>query len=889
MGTDLVLDWPAAAAAGPEVCGGKGANLGRLQRYGFPVPAGGVLIAGVYRRFLETPELAGRCEELRSVAATDAALPGVVERLEDLRRRIARVELPADAARAIESFLERSGLADRRLAVRSSATAEDGAAASFAGVHGSQLDVLGPGDVLAAVRGCYASLWTPQALAYRRRVDLSDDDVACAVAICEMIGEGDGAPEAAGVAFSCDPRTGRRDLIVIDAVRGLADELVSGRATPDEFKIELRDGRLRILERPVDTTPVLGDERALELASLVARIHWALGEGQEPQDVEWVLAGGRFRVVQSRPVTRVPHVTFPGAAELPVIWSNSNLDEVLPGVPTTLTWNSIQSTLRDILYDSLAASGYPVPRMDVCRRFHGRLYFDLTALQWGLYDALGLPPADTNRTLGGHQAEIPVPPGNPYLARGGPGRLWRCLKFVRALRRAEKAFPGQMEKVHCMAREMSSRDLGTLSVSGLLECLDEVVDVTTVFFHRYNLGSASAGAWLSALEKTLDRVAPGEGARLAAALLAGSGGVTTAELGYRLFDLAETARGDAAAREVLLREPLDAAGWKELPEDSPFRRGFEEFLREYGHRGVYESELGHPTYREDPTYLLEQVRFLLSTGDRSSPREEAAKIRSRAEADVSRRTWIRRPLVRWLAAWARRGAAFREAGRSAVVHAGSCSRRVALDVGRRLVDSGKLERPEDVFDFSWPDLHAFLHEEWDGTGARALVEDRRARRDAWRAEKAPSFLVRDGEGRPAEMPRSFDAKRPAPGPQPDAEAAGKGDGRVLRGIAAAPGRVSGIARVIAHPTEGGRLRTGDILVTGSTDPGWTPLFLRAGGVVTEVGGHLSHAAIVAREFGVPAVLNVPGLLETVVDGEVLDVDGDTGRVRILERTTTATE
>lgn len=192
-----------------------------------------------------------------------------------------------------------------------------------------------------------------------------------------------------------------------------------------------------------------------------------------------------------------------------------------------------------------------------------------------------------------------------------------------------------------------------------------------------------------------------------------------------------------------------------------------------------------------------------------------------------------------------------------------------------MVASGHLLHPEDVFHLSWPDVEAYLRGEWNGTGATALVGDRKAEAAGWQAVEPPGYLVLDGEGRPAELPSTF--VRAAQATRP-AESRAEGRDLILTGLAASAGRATGPCRIIRHPSEGTALKPGEILVAPSTDPGWTPLFLRAGAVVTQIGGHLSHAAIVAREYGLPAVLNVAGILESVHDGRVLSVDGDAGLV-----------
>lgn len=312
---------------------------------------------------------------------------------------------------------------------------------------------------------------------------------------------------------------------------------------------------------------------------------------------------------------------------------------------------------------------------------------------------------------------------------------------------------------------------------------------------------------------------------------------------------------------------------RSLPAGSPFRRELERFLEEFGHRAVYEGEIANPRWNEDPTYLLEQVRDLLESGRTHSPREMARAARAAGEAELTRLPWYVRPLVRWLARKAQEGAALREAAKSAFASIAEPGRRDFLEMGHRLVAAGKLDDPADVFHLAWADLEMYLRGEWDGTGARTLVADRKTRDAAWLAGEPEDVYILDAEGRPAAMPGERETVVAAP-------VIRAGDGNLLAGIGVAAGRATGVARVIRHPGEGHLLQEGDVLVAPSTDPGWTPLFLRASAVIMEVGGYLSHGAIVAREYGLPAVVNIPGLLSTVRTGQRLVVDGDAGTVTV---------
>ncbi len=873
---DLVLSYDAAAVAGPSVVGGKGWNLGRLHRYGFPVPAGGVLVAEVYCEFMAAPALEALRAGLRGIREEDVGTPSVDAGLAALRALIEATPLPAAVGSQVSRFLSASGLVSVPVAVRSSATAEDSAMASFAGVHRSFLGILGVEPVLQAVKGCYASLWTPEALAYRRRIGLSDEQVACAVVICGMVrGRGSAPPLAAGVAFSCDPRTGRRDQVAISAAPGLGEAVVGGRINPEEITVSVDKAPWKVNRSRGLSQQVLTDEPALELARLALRVQWALGDGQDPQDIEWAHDGSRFWLLQARPVTRPPHVTFPAVRRLPVIWSNGNIKDAVPGVQSTLSWSIIQSILRVILFAGLEAVRYPLPRgMETVRRITGRAHFDLTAMQWAYYDAMGVLPAETNRLTGGHQPEIPVPPESPFRGRRGLRRLARSLQFIRLLMRAARELPQDILRVHAAARRQKAVDVSRASRRGLLDFLQQVSETAAEFGPRFILANHNAGAWQAPLETVLRQVAPWRASSLATALLAGGGQVTSAEHGYRLFDLAAVARQDPAARACLNQTPLDPQGWRQLPAGSPFRGEMEKFLDEFGHRGVYEAEIANPRWNEDPGYLLEQIRLLMDVGPNRSPQEAARAVRAAAEAEVARSTWLLRPVVRWLAGQARQGAALREAAKSALAALQEPGRLAYLEIGRRLVATGALEAPSDVFHLAWVDLESYMRDEWDGAGAQALVVDRKAQAAAWSAEDPPDVLVVDADGRATDLPvpLGVPAAREAP-------AVGRiADGDVWIGIGVSAGSASGPARILRHPSEGRRLRPGDVLVAPSTDPGWTPLFLRASAVVMEVGGYLSHGAIVAREYAIPAVVNIPGLLDAVRDGQPIIMDGDAGQV-----------
>jgi len=836
----MMLSWAEAAVAGPLDAGGKGYNLGRLARYGFRVPDGGVLPAAAYRMTIGDPARRAALE-----AGEHAALPEPVRA-------------------SVRAFLEHHQLIDAALAVRSSATAEDSARASFAGIHRSTLNVRGAEAVERAIADCYASLWTPQARAYRERMGFADGDVECAVVVCRMVArEGTDQPLCAGVAFSADPRSGRRDRIVIDAVAGMGDAAVSGRVTPQRFTLRVRAGRL-IPDEPAAHAPFASPAQVRELASTVYRIHWALGDGQDPQDIEWAHDGKQLWILQSRPITALPRAGPKALVSLPQYWSRGNLKDSSPGVPCDFSWSSLHELVFTVAFASLPPSGYELDTgLELVRRFHGRAYFDFTLIQWAMFDAFGVGPELTIRLVGGHQPKTEIPAGDPLKGPDGKRRRQAALKLARALWGFEKKNAPKLQEVIQEMRSLAEQPLESISPAGLMAMLSCVEANPVQPGILAGLANSCPGRWLIPLEELLKRTMGARGPAMVSALSSGSDEVTSAEQGYRMHDLARAAQNDRPAREWL-QSPADSRGWTDLPADSLFRREMQRFLADFGHRASIETDFWNPRWAEDPSTLIELVREHLAAGIGPDPRIAAKERRAQAEREVRARHRLLWLLIRWMARNLRRAYAVRELGKSALVAAGMPYRRIVLEVGRRLAAGGQLDDPQQALDLTASDIRSWLEGLWDGRGARELAADRRSRREAWLREDAPDVI-------PGESAAPWiDPVEPSPA-----------DGK-WHGTPVSSGRTSGAARIVLTPDSGGQLAPGEILVAPATDPGWTPLFVRASAVVMESGGYLSHGAIVAREFGLPAVVNIPGILRLVHDGDAILVDGDEGTVSRLQ-------
>ena len=858
------FSWAGAFAAGPSVVGGKGWNLARLARYGFRVPVGGVLSVAACQRFLDYHGL--RPEELAKAPNRIDALP-----------------LPDDLAQAINAALEGWGIAATPLAVRSSAVAEDSANASFAGVLESFLNVRRREDLHRAIRRCWASAWSARASAYRERMSIAADATWPAVVLMALVLPRSGALTA-GVAFSCDPRGGREDRFFIAANDGYGETVVGGHADPDEFVIEVGNHSPRpfVAERRLGrkecrsslaedggteqksvaaapNRPTLDDAQLLRLARLIQRVAWALGHGEQHQDVEWAFDGEDFHVLQARPVTTRPRYTYPVLIAQPEVWSNGNFRDSLPMAQSALIWTLEAHPIRVILEATLRAAGYPLlPGLSRARLWQGRGYFNFDIMQWEFWEGFGISPALTNHFTGGHQEAITVPAKPTWWLR--LRWLLHNLRLARAINHARKRADAEFKRLYEKTDSLRCRDWRALPDRALT---DSLLDFGAVDGERnlHLLQSTSAASWMM-LVGLLKCWFGARAEQIANALLIDGAPITSAQHGLALVELAGVAATDPAAARFFAAEPFTPADWRELPAESAFRRGFEAFLDEYGHRCVYELDLRNPRWREDPRWLLETIRPMV-TGDEH--RRITQRRRETAEA-AWQTVYAKTPrllhgLIRRLAHQSAREAEQREMAKSILVRQAEISRIVALEIGRRLTESGLLATMEDVFHCTIEDLCELMEGVWDGVGLAELVADRKARLVSLDAESAPDTLVENCPIRAG------------------ATASRSGD-HALAGLGVAAGIATGPACLIADPRHAERLAAGDVLVAPSTDPAWTPLFLRAAALVTETGGFISHGAIVAREYGIPAVVNVPGAMQRIAQGICVTVDGDAGQVEV---------
>ncbi|HEY0496843.1 MAG TPA: PEP/pyruvate-binding domain-containing protein [Kutzneria sp.] len=833
----LTLDFTRIDGTMLATVGGKAANLGVLTGAGLPVPPGFCVSTEAYRRVA-------------------AGVP-----LDEVRAALLAVEIPADIADEIRTRYRELG-ADAPVAVRSSATAEDLPFASFAGQQDTFLNVVGVDSVLDAVRRCWASLWTDRAVAYRESNGIDHNVVELAVVVQLMV---DSA--VAGVLFTANPVTGRRREAVIDANAGLGETVVSGSVNPDHFVVDTASGRIlqrrlgdkKIAIRSVagggtrevvldSAEPCLSDEQILELTALGDRVERHYGS---PQDTEWAIdADGKVWLTQARPITTL----------YPVPDSPSNdgrgrhaylCVSVAQGLYRPITPMGIAS-FRLIASGGRRMFGLPVPDALAGPAFFSdageRVYVDATAILRSrlgrfivpkIFDVMEARTAAAMRSLF-DDPDLSVRPGALRAARhilklalrmGFPFRLVEAMLRPAAAERRLDGVGGRLVALGTLTGEHDARTR--------LEHVIRVLPAVPTMLPKA-LPVPLAGFITLAFARRL--LGGGEGLET---VLRGLPHNVTTEMDLELWRVATELRGTG----------VDLSSG-EIP---PAVQGF---LDRYGHRAVAEIDPGMPRWSDDPAHILGVLANYLRLDDLdAAPDVQFRRGAAEAEAmiqSLSRKAGgLRGRLVGFALRRTRRLAGLRETPKFFLIQFLAQIRRQLQHVGAELTDAGRLDRADDVFFLSLKDCREAL----DGKDFREIVADRHESYDReLRRRRVPQMLLSDGT-------------------DPEAVAAPPADGAMV-GTAASTGHVTGIARVVLDPV-GAHLEPGEILVAPSTDPGWTPLFLTAGGLVMEMGGANSHGAVVAREYGIPAVVGVPDATHRIATGDEITVDGAAGTVSLL--------
>ena len=847
------------------VVGGKGAHLGELSRIeGIRVPAGFCVTTDAFRRIMEeAPSIEDRLDRLSGLNPVDRE--AIRTRSAEIRRALEGIVVPDDLAAAITRWLARLG-EHAAYAVRSSATAEDLPAASFAGQQDTYLNIVGPAAILQHVSRCWASLFTERAVTYRLRNGFDHRKVHMAVVVQQMV-----FPQAAGVLFTADPVTSNRKVATVEASFGLGEALVSGLVNADVYKV--RDGEVvakavAIKQRAIHASPAGGtQEQAIEPAqqeqpaltdAQVARLV-QLGRRIEahfgcPQDIEWCLVDDGFQVVQSRPITTL----------FPIPETDDRENHVYVSV-------GHQQMMTDPM-KPLGLSFWQLTTPRPMAEAGGRLFVDVTqrlaspASRAGLLEVLGRSDpliGDALRTIlerDGFIRSLPdeapawVPPGG-----GAPVPIETDPAIVAELIGRSEASITALK-----------RDIQGKSGSALLDfILADIQELKRILFDPRNLQVIMAGMeatwWLN------EQLQAWLGEKNAADTLTQSvPHNVTSEMGLALLDVADVIRphpevvaflhdvGDEGFPDELAK----LAGGREA------RDAIEAWLDKYGMRCVGEIDITRPRWSERPTTLVPLIlanikNFEPGAGERrfEQGRQEARRKeqelleRLRALPDGERKAEETKRMIDRV----RTFAGYREHPKYGMVSRYFVYKQALLEEAERLVQAHVLREKEDIFYLTFQELHDVVRAN--------QVDDQLIgqRKDAFRSYQAltpPRVLTSDGEAI-AGAYRRDDVP-----------------GGALVGLPVSAGIIEGRARVIHDMTEAD-LEPGDILVTVHTDPSWSPLFVAISGLVTEVGGLMTHGAVIAREYGLPAVVGVEHATQLIHDGQRIRVNGTDGYIEIL--------
>lgn len=849
----LIMSFDAAAAT-PETVGGKGASLARLAAADLPVPSGFYVTTAAYWRFVT--EQALQPQILAAVAAVDAAQPATLEAAaEQIRTLFGRATMSDDIAAAIRAAYAALGEDDLAVAVRSSATAEDLPDMSFAGQQDTYLNMRGAAMVLDAVKRCWASLWTARAIGYRLRNGIAAEDVSLAVVVQELV-----PADAAGIMFTAHPVTGARDELVINATWGLGEAIVGGQVNPDTMVVDRASGAIKQQQIGVkdvmtvrtadgtreEATPLERRERAVldaaevaELARLGTRIEALYGQ---PMDIEWALHAGRFFIVQARPIT-----TLPTAGVIPEIWNDSlvwdglwtssNVGEAVPDVMTPCTWSLMQMFIDDTVpmrtMTGISAVG----------NIGGRLYMNISLLMT-MIASIGFSQKFFLALSGEAFGRIPKGLKVPIIPLSRLELLRRLVPGAVQLRRRVKAnqqrLPAFLAAAPARCDTLHARIAATTTSADLIALWH--VEVLPYFRECSFMLEAGARRDGGALVRTRRRLMKVMGEADANTLLSG----------LNAGDSQLASLGPVLGLDQLARGTIDRAT----------------YARQWGHRSPHEFEVSRPRPAEEPEWIDQQLDGLRkapvdvqSLLDRQRDAQAAAwtRFQEHAPRQVAR---VQQRLVQIAAAYRDR-----EAARSEVIRVFWVLRAFVLRAGA-LTGQG-----DAIFYLGIEEILALLGGD---TAALAAIPARQAAFERYSAlPPYPGLIVGPFDPfRWAADPERRNDVFDAHSPQLPVE-------QTVTGFPGAAGIVEGSVRVLTSADDGDQLQAGEVLVTTVTNVGWTPLFPRAAAVVTDVGAPLSHAAIVARELGIPAVVGCGNATMRLHTGDRVRVDGGLGTVEVL--------
>jgi pyruvate,water dikinase len=873
-----------------ENAGGKALNLARLTRAGFNVPPAVVLPTIAYMEFVAENELAQKITRALTDVSDDEVQ--TLEHASDIiRAAFAQGRFPAGVEDALHEVLHRFDKIP--LAVRSSATAEDLPGLSFAGQQDTYLNVTGETELINAVLGCWSSLWTARAIGYRARNAIPHEGTAIAVVIQQMV-----LSEISGVLFTANPLTGLRSQFVVDATFGLGEALVSGQVEPDHYVINHRTGEIVNQtkgSKKLSTHSLEGggietsnEDRANQFTLESAEIEALVDLGKQvhaefdsPQDIEWAFSRDELFLLQSRPITSlypIPELSYDPL----LVWISFGSVQGLLGPMTPLGQDGIRHVFAGAAHlfnlrvspqemKILASAGERlwIRISDFLRNPMGNRIFEYLMRFVEPSVMSIMRPLRGEPELGAGEGRLKFSTLRRLLGFFVPV-LFRMVRNMRHPEQARARFDRDMDEFVTSIKAPRSDDRFDLLEQSIVLMREKIEGVFEFVLPRFipTLGPGMASLTL------LTRFA-GERADLALEITRGLPDNVTTQMDLALWDVAVSIKQSESARKLLESSTASVLATRYFEGGLPIEISgpIDGFLADYGMRGIGEIDIGRPRWREDPTPVFQTLRSYLNVQSKDAPDEVFRRGEQAAQGAIDelcrvvrgqRFGRIKARIVRFAARRARVFLGARESPKFLAIQTMGVIRKSLLETGKMFVDAGTIKEADDLFYLYVQELQALS--EGKGRDWIDLIDQRRQSFDREQRRKlVPRVLASDG--------RAF---YEGVGADTDTE-------HSISGSPVSPGVVEGTVRLVFDPHET-NLAPGEILVCPGTDPAWTPLFLAAGGLVTEVGGMMTHGSVVAREYGIPAVVGVHEATRRLSNGQRIRLDGSSGTITLLDET-----
>lgn len=840
--------------------GGKGASLARLVSAGLPVPAGFQITTAAYRLFVEVNDLQDQILAFVSSATPDQ--PAVLEESASrIGKLFAQSAIPDELAEAIRQAYAGLDKGEAPVAVRSSATAEDLPEMSFAGQQETYLNICGGDAVLDAIKRCWASLWTARAIGYRARHHIASQDVSLAVVVQILV-----PAEAAGILFTADPVSGQRDRVLISASWGLGEAVVGGLVTPDSLAVEKASGRVlhrqtadkqvmtvrtasKTEEKPVPENlrqaQVLDDAAAAQLTTLGVQIEQLYGQ---PMDIEWARAGGQFSILQARPITALPSIEAPPPTWLKpprgLIYGRTSFAEQIPNPVSPL-------------FATLGLRMAELPTQELMKRF-------------------------TKAKI--HYTYIPV---NGYVFMVAGLSFPELVAYIRMTAQIMSMVLHGQE--HCQAarqefvreiRTWEAKDVAALPAGELLAGGGLIFQGSVRLYTHLQAGTVPLSTFSEAcFTQFYNRLVRRKGNPTATTFLFGSDTVAL-RAEKALFDLAVWCRKRPVLAGYLRQTPASQAA-QALSQPQPpsnlsaedwtaWQAQFQAYLAEYGQM-AYDLDFANPVPAEQPATFLETIKMYLQCSGNNPYARHQAVLERRSQATAAILARLRWPLKGWfqgLLRWAHNTMPGREDSLADLGLGHPLIRRYLNELGRRLAAGGAIPDAESIYWLEEAEVQGLIAALEAGKPLPNLsgrIPPRQAERQRYLKITPPAILPEKSR---------WSSLIPWHRPGDDQSS--------LHGIGTSAGQITARACVLIGPEDFPRMHPGDVLVAVTTTPAWTPLFAMACAVVTDIGGPLSHSSIVAREYGIPAVMATGSATRRIHTGQMVTVDGSAGTVKLLD-------